>query len=134
MNFSDDEYNAIEYYLKMSPVEDALPVVRVQSSDSAISNKRLDLYMKGGIFLVTFKILILDLLTKRLSPSIITGLIINQAHKAGGRAKSGESFIAEIIRKGNPTAFIKGFTDKPWAVGKGSGIGVQGVENLLKSL
>ena len=51
---------------------------------------------------MTYKILVLDLLTKRLSPAIVSGLIINNAHKAGGKGRSGESFIAEIIRKGNP--------------------------------
>ena len=83
---------------------------------------------------MTYKILVLDLLTKRLSPSIISGIIINNAHKAGTKSKSGESFIAEIIRKGNADAFIKGFTDKPHSVGKGSGFGVQGVEQLMKAL
>lgn len=86
---------------------------RIQSSESAISNKRLDLYLKGGIFLVTYKILVLDLLTKRLSPAIISGLIINNAQKAAGKTKTGESFIAEMIKKGNPDAFIKGFSEKP---------------------
>jgi DNA excision repair protein ERCC-4 len=64
---------------------------------------------------VTYKILVLDLLTKRLSPSIISGLIILNAHKSG---KSGDSFITELIRKGNPDAFIKCFTEKPQALGK----------------
>jgi hypothetical protein len=57
--------------------------------------------------------MVLDLLTKRISPSIISGIIINNAHKANGRAKSGESFIAEMIRRSNPDAFIKCLSEKP---------------------
>lgn len=113
----------------------ALPVYKIQSSDSSLSNKRLDLYFKGGVFLVSYKILILDLLTKRLAPSIISGLLLNNAHRGtGGRAGgfTGESFIAEVIRKGNPEAVIKCFSEKPQAVGKGSG--VQGVEQFMARL
>ena len=111
LNFTDQEYAAIEFYQKGLP--SSLPMLKIQSSDNVVSNKRLDLYLKGGIFSITYKILVLDLLTKRLSPAIVSGIIINNAHKAGGRVKTGEIFIAEIIRKGNYEAFIKGFTEKP---------------------
>jgi DNA excision repair protein ERCC-4 len=78
-----------------------IPLFKIHSSDASVSNKRLDLYSKGGVFSVTYKILILDLLTKKLSPSIISGLIINNAHKANAKGagnKTGEAFLAEIIR------------------------------------
>ncbi|TNV85624.1 hypothetical protein FGO68_gene6330 [Halteria grandinella] len=129
LNFSDDDFTALEHYYKEH--QGTLPIYRVQSSDSAVSTKRLDLYLKGGIFLVTFKILVLDLLTKRLSPSIISGVIINDAHKSSGKVKTGESFIAEILKKGNQEAFVKCFSDKPWALGRG---GPQGMETLMKGI
>ena len=59
--------------------------------------KRGDLYLKGGVFVVTYKQLVLDLLCKKLSPLIITGLIINQAHTCTNTCK--ESFLASIIRR-----------------------------------
>ena len=91
-----------------------MPLYKIHSSETSVSNKRIDLYLKGGVFAVTYKILVLDLLTKKLSPSIITGIIINQAHKAGSaHAKTGESFIAEIVRRGNQKSFIKAITEKP---------------------
>jgi DNA excision repair protein ERCC-4 len=85
LNFSDQEFVALETYLEClhKNNETALipiPFIKIHSSEASISNKRLDLYLKGGVFSVTYKILVLDLLTKRLSPSIISGLIINNAH------------------------------------------------------
>ena len=106
LNFSDQEFAALETYLEIlhkannSPLI-PIPLIKIHSSEASISNKRLDLYLKGGVFSVTYKILVLDLLTKRLSPSIISGLIINNAHQICSKGKSGETFIAEIVRKGN---------------------------------
>lgn len=83
---------------------------------------------------MTYKILVLDLLTKKLSPSIITGLIINNAHKAGSAGiKTGESFIAEIIKRGNSTAFVKAITEKPQGISRGGG-GIMGIESFMRSL
>jgi|LauGreDrversion4_2_1035121.scaffolds.fasta_scaffold80188_6 DNA excision repair protein ERCC-4 len=128
LNFSDTEIAAVDLYLKQNGAN-KLPIHKIHSAESSISNKRLDLYLKGGIFFVTYKILVLDLLSKKLSASIITGLIVNNAHKAGGKgAKTGESFLAEIIRKGNPDAHIKAITDKSQALSRGS------VESLMKAL
>lgn len=80
---------------------------------------------------MTYKILILDLLTKRLSPSIISGLIINNAQKSTAKGKSGETFLAELIRKGNQSAFIHGITEKPSAIGR---LNVSGIENMMKGM
>lgn len=119
--------------LHANKISDMLPspLFKIHSSEASISNKRLDLYLKGGIFSVTYKILILDLLTKRLSPSIISGLIINNAQKSISKGKTGDTFLAELIRKGNQTAFIHAFTEKPSAVGR---LNASGIENMMKSM
>lgn len=91
--------------------------------------KRNDLYLKGGVFVVTYKQLVLDLLCKKVSPLIITGLIINQAHKCTPTCK--ETFLTAIIKEQNPNAFIKCFSDKPAMVKKG---GLSKLEKLMRSL
>ena len=83
---------------------------------------------------MTYKILILDLLTKKLSPSIISGLIINNAHKAnckGAGNKTGEAFLAEIIRQGNQSVFIHAITEKPSALGR---LNISAMENMMKGI
>ena len=44
-------------------------------------DKRSALYLKGGIFNITNVVLLLDLLTLRVSPLIIKCLVINQAER-----------------------------------------------------
>lgn len=86
----------------------SIPLTKISSNDN-LSNKRIDLYLRGGIFAVSYKALVLDLLTKRLSPSIISGFLINDAHKL----KHSEAFLCKLLKKDNPDTFIKCFTDKP---------------------
>ena len=83
------------------------------------------MYLKGGVFACTYKILVLDLLTKKLSPSIITGFIINNAQKVF--LKSPESFLTQILKKENSEAFIKAITDKPNSLGLGGQLKVEKV-------
>jgi hypothetical protein len=56
--------------------------------------KRNELFLKGGCFSVTYKQLVVDLLCKKVSPLIITGLIVNQAHACEQK----ESFIVRLIK------------------------------------
>ncbi|CAI2380296.1 unnamed protein product [Moneuplotes crassus] len=66
-------------------------------------------YLKGGLFAVTPTILILDLLVRRIPSSIITGVIMLHASKVIPMGP--ENFLFKIIRKENPTAFIKVLSD-----------------------
>ena len=79
--------------------------------------------------MVTYKQLVLDLLCKKVSPLIITGLIINQAHKC--TATCNETFLATIVRRQNPNAFIKCFTDRPTYARRG---GLNKMENVMRAL
>jgi len=54
--------------------------------------------------------LVLDLLTRRLATSLISGLIVNHATSAKNK---GDAFLAELVRKANAGAFVHGFTEKP---------------------
>jgi DNA excision repair protein ERCC-4 len=103
-------------------------MTKISSTDN-LSNKRIDLYLKGGVFSISYKCLVLDLLTKRLSPTIISGFIINAVQKLND--KSPESFLTQILRKENPDAFIKCVSDKPNSLGRG---GMISVETIMKSL
>lgn len=78
---------------------------------------------------MTYKQLVLDLLCKKISPLIITGLIINHAHKCQSTCK--ETFLATIIRKQNSQAFIKCFTDKAVQAKRG---GQRRMEQLMRAL
>ncbi len=64
---------------------------------------------------MTYKQLVIDLLSKKVSPLIITGIVINEAQKCH-KAHSSENFLIRQIKKDNPQAFVKCFSDKPHKV------------------
>lgn len=45
------------------------------------SPTRSEVYQTGGVLFVTSRILVVDLLTKRLSPDHVSGIIVSNAHK-----------------------------------------------------
>jgi DNA excision repair protein ERCC-4 len=64
---------------------------------------------------VTTRILVVDLLSGRLSPSDIAGIYVLNAHRVSD--SSGEGFVVRLFRTGgstgNTTGFVRGFSDAP---------------------
>ncbi|MCJ1293664.1 hypothetical protein MMC34_005219 [Xylographa carneopallida] len=72
---------------------------------------REKMYSQGGIFSITSRILVVDLLSKLLNPESITGLIV--LHSERIVATSLEAFIIRIYRQLNKEGFLKAFSDNP---------------------
>jgi len=72
--------------------------------------RRADTYLKGGVFFVSYKQIVIDLLCKKVSPSIISGICLNNAHSTYTTC---ESFVIKLLKQENPYAFIKCFSDQP---------------------
>lgn len=112
VNFKEEQFRAIEFHvnkqandlfnsLKKSnklpegtELNKLLPLKKLGSSDN---NKRNELYLKGGIFSVTYQQLVLDLLSMKLSPHIISGMIVCNVHKV--KQNCSEAFLAQLIKK-----------------------------------
>jgi len=85
INFDEVDFNSltvdIENLLKtqkrLGKQTTSINLTQLTSKDLL---KRNELFLKGGVYSVTYKQLVVDLLCKKVSPLIITGLIINQAH------------------------------------------------------
>jgi DNA excision repair protein ERCC-4 len=92
----------------MSPKARGLSVV---NTDVMSVGTREKMYGQGGIFSITSRILVVDLLTKLLDPSTITGLVVLHSEKIV--ATSLEAFILRIFRQNNKTGFLKAFSDSP---------------------
>ncbi|KAI5400014.1 DNA repair endonuclease uvh1 [Lathyrus oleraceus] len=80
-------------------------------------NHRHSLYSSGSVCFITPRILIVDLLTNKLPASIISGLIILNAHSVS--KTSTEAFIVRIFRSLNRSAFVRVFSDRPQAMVSG---------------
>lgn len=79
--------------------------------------ERLTLYKGGGCFLVTSRILVVDLLTGQLDAAQVSGLLVNDAHRV--TETSVEAFILRLYRERNRDGFVKGFSDDSGALAAG---------------
>jgi DNA excision repair protein ERCC-4 len=94
--------------ISMSPKARGLTVV---NTDFTSVGAREKMYAKGGIFSITSRILVVDLLTNLLDPEMITGLVVLHADRVV--ATSLEAFILRIYRQKNKVGFLKALSDNP---------------------
>jgi DNA excision repair protein ERCC-4 len=94
--------------ISMSPKARGLSVV---NTDVMSVGTREKIYAQGGIFSITSRILVVDLLTSLLAPETITGLVVLHADRVV--ATSLEAFILRIYRQRNKAGFLKAFSDNP---------------------
>lgn len=94
--------------ISMSPRARGLTVVNTDFTSVAAREK---MYAAGGIFSVTSRILVVDMLTGLLNPETITGMIVLHADRVV--ATSLEAFIIRIYRQKNKVGFLKAFSDNP---------------------
>lgn len=83
----------------------------VVNTDTQNVGAREKMYAGGGIFSITSRILVVDLLTSLLDPATITGLVVLHADRIV--ATSLEAFILRVYRQKNKTGFLKAFSDNP---------------------
>lgn len=83
----------------------------VVNTDVMSVGTREKMYAQGGIFSITSRILVVDLLTSLLDPETITGLVVLHADRVV--ATSLEAFILRIYRQRNKVGFLKAFSDNP---------------------
>ncbi|VUC33183.1 unnamed protein product [Clonostachys rosea] len=94
--------------ISMSPKARGLTLVNTESQSVGAREK---MYARGGIFSVTSRILVVDLLTGLLNPETVTGLVVLHADKVV--ATSLEAFILRVYRQKNKAGFLKAFSDNP---------------------
>jgi DNA excision repair protein ERCC-4 len=94
--------------ISSSPKARGLTVV---NTDFTSVSTREKMYANGGIFSITSRILVVDLLTSLLDPETITGLIVLHADRV--IATSLEAFLLRIYRQKNKVGFLKAFSDNP---------------------
>jgi len=83
----------------------------VVNTDFTSVSAREKMYAAGGIFSITSRILVVDMLTGLLNPETITGMVVLHADRVV--ATSLEAFILRIYRQKNKVWFLKAFSDNP---------------------
>ncbi|XP_024942375.1 DNA repair endonuclease XPF isoform X1 [Cephus cinctus] len=92
------------------------------------SNERELMYLEGGVLFVSGRILVVDLLKKRLPIHLVTGMLVYRAHTILNACQ--EAFALRLYRQNNKTGFIKAFTNSALAFT----IGFAQVERVMKTL
>lgn len=94
--------------ISMAPLARGLTVVNTDYTNVGVREK---MYASGGIFSITSRILVVDMLTNLLNVEKITGIIVLHADKV--IATSLEAFVLRIYRQKNKVGFLKAFADNP---------------------
>ncbi|ORM41342.1 DNA repair endonuclease XPF [Babesia sp. Xinjiang] len=81
---------------------------------TVVAQDREKIYVEGGIYCVPSRILLVDLLTAKLSPELVSGLIIVNAHRMTHDYNI--PFLIKLLRSRNRVAFIKAITDNVTAM------------------
>ena len=120
---------------------------RILTNEESPAKERASLYAQGGVFLITSRILIVDLLNSTAKATDIDGMLVAHGDKVCGE-KSMEAFILRIFRSqryfsdnslldhnhyggsSKRGGFIKAFTDDPSSLVSG----FAKVDKVLKSL
>ncbi|KAK6503617.1 hypothetical protein TWF481_008626 [Arthrobotrys musiformis] len=100
--------------ISRAPNARGLLVINTNVSSVASREK---LYARGGVFTITSRILVVDLLAGLLDPSKITGLVVLHAERV--TTVSLEAFIIRIFRQKNKIGFVKAFSESPESFSSG---------------
>lgn len=82
-----------------------------------LSAERIKIYKTGGCFFITSRILVVDLLNRRLDAQLITGMLIHDAHRITETCV--ETFVVRLLKESNRTSFIKAFSDQATSFSSG---------------
>jgi DNA excision repair protein ERCC-4 len=101
LNLTVQEENLLYEELSVSLEEDEHdhPLVFTAVHNEVNSQKRTEIYQRGGVISVTSRILLVDLLNKRIVPQDISGILVYHAHRV--LETSTEAFILRLFRQGN---------------------------------
>eukprot|EP00041_Stephanoeca_diplocostata_P030717 m.936897 g.936897 ORF g.936897 m.936897 type:complete len:1006 (-) comp23812_c0_seq12:112-3129(-) len=92
------------------------------------TQERSEAYLEAGVLFITSRILVMDILVKRIPTHLITGIVVGNAHSVS--PTSTEAFILRLYRLENRAGFIKAMSDVPESMARG----FNNVEKLMKSL
>lgn len=102
-----DSTNSNSY--KYKPRGRRLKIINTENATTI--DKRELLYSSGGMYMVTPRIFVVDLLSHVVDPKKISGIVVMHAEQV--TASSTISFILRLFRQSNKTGFIKALSEEP---------------------
>lgn len=112
------------------PYKELITLRQLTQEGASVQAKRVELYKHGGAYATTFRPLLLDLLSQKLSASNISGVIINDCQRVRQEA-SNEKFLTNLLKRENPDCRVICYSSNAREIARG---GQQRVERLMKWL
>jgi len=109
LNLSGQEQLILDHLLADGIPPHRLP--RIITSENVTAQERYDLFARGGCFIITSRLLIVDLLDHKVSVESILGMLVANAHRL--TETSLESFILRVYRERQRVGFVKAFSEDP---------------------
>lgn len=81
------------------------------TNETGLGSDRTRMYRAGGVFSITSRVLIVDMLRGYIDVPQISAVVILNAHRA--TEASLEAFILRVLKQDNPWATIKALSDQP---------------------
>lgn len=92
------------------------------------SEERERIYLEGGVLFISGRILVVDLLKKRVPLHLVSGILVYRAHNIINSYQ--EAFALRLYRQANKTGFIKAFTSSALSFT----VGFSQVERVMRTL
>ncbi|EAN31132.1 ERCC4 domain protein [Theileria parva strain Muguga] len=98
-------------YCKVIPANsDQLVLPKLVFIDgSVVSSSRQQLYVNGGYFCINTRVLLNDILTSKILPEIIGGIVVMNAHQITEDCNI--AFVIRLLRMRNKVAFVKAISN-----------------------
>jgi DNA excision repair protein ERCC-4 len=109
LNLAGQEQVILDHLLADGIPPHRLP--RVITSENVSAQERADLFRRGGCYIITSRLLVVDLLDKKLPAQNILGMLVANAHKI--TETSLETFILRVYRESHRGGFVKAFSEDP---------------------
>ncbi|XP_075228902.1 DNA repair endonuclease XPF mei-9 [Lycorma delicatula] len=116
-----------QFFISELDKQGVTPLPRVITADNS-TTEREGIYLGGGVMFISSRILVVDLLKKRVPVPNITGFIVFRAHRILESCQ--EAFALRLYRQGNKTGFVKAFSTTPQAFT----VGFAQVDRIMKTL
>ncbi|XP_051174347.1 DNA repair endonuclease XPF [Leptopilina boulardi] len=115
------------YFLEKLQSFNVQQMPRVITSQ-CLSEERERIYLEGGVLFISGRILVVDLLKKRVPLHLVSGILVYRAHNIINSYQ--EAFALRLYRQVNKTGFIKAFTSSALSFT----VGFSQVERVMRTL
>ncbi|KAG5372418.1 DNA repair protein [Yarrowia sp. C11] len=108
---SDDEILSADPLRGVANTDPRPSRLQFITNETGLASERVRMYRAGGVFSITSRVLIVDMLRGYIDVPQISAVVILNAHRA--TEASLEAFILRVLKQDNPWATIKALSDQP---------------------